>query len=234
MFKRLLITTAIGFTSACSYNITEISPADEDYFMSDRVKRNMAIGIYDSDKDGIWDAQDKCRATRHQAGVTAQGCAADDDGDGLPNYADTCPAVVGTSDSCGCEQQDMVYVHFDEDSYTQLLQPVARGLVARFDHYRRNTKNNLCVEKITVKGFTDNRGEASYNQALAEKRARHVSDYLVSLGLPVRKIKITGHGEDQPIATNINEAGRAKNRRVEIETHYTGLGQTSHGRYHGE
>jgi outer membrane protein OmpA-like peptidoglycan-associated protein len=69
---------------------------------------------------------------------------------------------------------------------------------------------------ITIVGFTDNLGSDGYNQILSEKRARSVGDYLVSQGISPARIFTQGMGKRYPIASNATEAGRAKNRRVEI------------------
>jgi len=70
--------------------------------------------------------------------------------------------------------------------------------------------------KIAVEGHTDNVGSAAKNQALSEKRANAVRDYLVSAGIASDHITATGRGEDAPIATNKTTAGRQQNRRVEL------------------
>lgn len=69
---------------------------------------------------------------------------------------------------------------------------------------------------IEVIGHTDNVGAASYNQDLSQRRAVAVANVLRSSGVPAGRIATYGRGEDQPVASNQTEAGRAKNRRVEI------------------
>lgn len=70
--------------------------------------------------------------------------------------------------------------------------------------------------RVQVIGHTDNTGEASYNQQLSERRANAVADVLMSGGVSFNRIQTFGRGEDQPVASNLTEAGRAQNRRVEI------------------
>ena len=70
---------------------------------------------------------------------------------------------------------------------------------------------------IDVLGHTDSTGSDAYNQALSQRRAQSVSDYLNSHGVALARIGIRGYGETQPIASNDTEAGRAENRRVEIK-----------------
>ncbi|USD36214.1 MULTISPECIES: OmpA family protein [Ferrimonas] len=69
---------------------------------------------------------------------------------------------------------------------------------------------------VTVAGHTDSIGEAAYNQALSDRRARSVAHYLVNQQIPYQRVAAIGYGESRPIADNINKAGRAKNRRVEL------------------
>src|SRR5438270_4916139 len=70
--------------------------------------------------------------------------------------------------------------------------------------------------KIAAEGHTDNVGGTAMNQALSEKRANAVRDYLVSAGISGDHITADGKGEESPIATNKTPAGRQQNRRVEL------------------
>lgn len=70
---------------------------------------------------------------------------------------------------------------------------------------------------IRIAGHTDSIGTESSNQTLSERRAESVSSYLRSRGISAGRIQATGYGERYPIASNINEAGRSQNRRVELE-----------------
>jgi len=69
---------------------------------------------------------------------------------------------------------------------------------------------------VEVAGHTDSTGAASYNQRLSERRAQAVSRFLLSDGLKEERVLVVGYGEDQPIADNATEKGRAANRRVEL------------------
>jgi OOP family OmpA-OmpF porin len=73
------------------------------------------------------------------------------------------------------------------------------------------------IEIIVVTGHTDSTGPASYNDKLSKRRAQAARNFLVSKGLPADRIFAKGKGEQQPIASNKTSAGRAKNRRVEVE-----------------
>jgi outer membrane protein OmpA-like peptidoglycan-associated protein len=69
---------------------------------------------------------------------------------------------------------------------------------------------------ISVNGHTDDVGSDAYNQALSERRAQAVRDYLVKAGLPAPILTVQGHGKSLPLVRGTSEAARAKNRRVEL------------------
>lgn len=71
-------------------------------------------------------------------------------------------------------------------------------------------------KKIRVEGHTDSSGDAAANLILSEQRAQAVLEALVSLGVDSERISALGMGEDFPIASNDDEDGRARNRRVDV------------------
>ena len=91
-----------------------------------------------------------------------------------------------------------------ESAYTDLDRAVA---VAR---------NNPDVT-IVIKGYTDTRGSASYNRQLSAFRANMVKSYLIGQGVKSERIEAIGMGEENRIESNMTEAGRRANRRVEVE-----------------
>lgn len=70
--------------------------------------------------------------------------------------------------------------------------------------------------KIQIEGFTDSIGSAAYNQNLSQRRAESLERALINKGISSSRISTIGYGEEYPVATNMNEAGRQQNRRVEI------------------
>lgn len=73
------------------------------------------------------------------------------------------------------------------------------------------------LEVIIAVGHTDSVGTDAYNEKLAIRRAESVKTYLRDKGIDANRIYTEGKGEKQPVADNKTAAGRAKNRRVEIE-----------------
>jgi len=71
-------------------------------------------------------------------------------------------------------------------------------------------------KKIRVEGHTDSRGDADANLLLSEQRAQAVREALISLGVASERVSALGMGEDFPIASNEDEDGRARNRRVDV------------------
>jgi outer membrane protein OmpA-like peptidoglycan-associated protein len=72
-------------------------------------------------------------------------------------------------------------------------------------------------KKVATRGHTDSKGKETANQALSEKRAQRVREYLVSYqNISPNRITAEGLGATQPAATNASEAGRALNRRIEL------------------
>ncbi|MCU0643536.1 MAG: OmpA family protein, partial [bacterium] len=69
---------------------------------------------------------------------------------------------------------------------------------------------------LEVRGYTDDRGSATYNQKLSERRAIAVMQYLVSKGVEQSRLTAAGYGKKDPVASNATPEGRAQNRRIEF------------------
>ena len=66
---------------------------------------------------------------------------------------------------------------------------------------------------VLIAGNCDERGTEEYNQALGERRAQAVYDYMIRLGVPAEQLDIISFGEDRPAVKGSNEEAWAKNRR---------------------
>ena len=102
-------------------------------------------------------------------------------------------------------------VTFDVDSAT--LKPQFRSTLNDIAGSLQQYPNSL----VDVYGHTDSTGSDEYNQALSERRARTVANYLVMQGVSDARVRSMGYGESMPVASNATEEGRARNRRVEIK-----------------
>ena len=93
------------------------------------------------------------------------------------------------------------------------LSPAGKEILDSVANFLKTYPDN----KVATRGHTDSQGKAAANQAVSEKRAQRVREYLVSYqNISPNRITAEGVGSAQPAATNASEAGRALNRRVEL------------------
>ncbi|MDN3526501.1 OmpA family protein [Halomonas sabkhae] len=169
--------------------------------------------VGDSDGDGVPDDQDECPGTPAGVAVDAVGCPLDSDGDGVPDYQDQCPGTPAGAEvnALGCVEdlvlQDVNF-EFDSAQLTMGAESVLSDVASKL----RSNEN----VRVRIEGHTDSVGPASYNEDLSQRRADSVADYLSSQGVAANRMKTIGYGEQQPVATNETDAGRAENRRVEL------------------
>jgi outer membrane protein OmpA-like peptidoglycan-associated protein len=78
------------------------------------------------------------------------------------------------------------------------------------------TLNKYKDTQILIEGHTDSTGSADHNQALSDRRATSVTDYLKALQVAPERLSAVGYGPRQPIASNNTVHGREQNRRVEV------------------
>ncbi|TWO33811.1 OmpA family protein [Seonamhaeicola sediminis] len=176
-------------------------------------------GCPDADGDGVTDGDDKCPNT---AGPAANnGCPwPDTDGDGVLDKDDKCPDVKGTVANNGCpEVTEEVQKTLNEYAKTILFDLGKSTIKSQSEEVLKDIigiLNEYPTAKFTVEGHTDSTGSEKLNQGLSEKRALSVKEYLVNNGVDEFRLSALGYGESKPIDTNKTRAGRANNRRVEI------------------
>jgi len=107
-------------------------------------------------------------------------------------------------------QQVLKPVHFDFDKYdlqAEAIRTLGGNAAAIKEHNQFN---------VRVEGHCDERGTVEYNLALGEKRARAARDYLVSLGVEARRLRVVSYGKERPADARHNETAWAMNRRAEF------------------
>jgi outer membrane protein OmpA-like peptidoglycan-associated protein len=180
----------------------------------------------DSDGDGVPDRRDRCLNTPKGEAADANGCTIaviderDSDGDGVPNQRDRCPDTPKneTADAKGCT------ILFHKGARSVILRGVtfATGratLTPQGREILRDVASQLVENpqyRVQVSGHTDNVGSRAGNLRLSLARARTVETFLVANGVPHAQVTAKGFGPDVPITSNKTAAGRAKNRRVEL------------------
>ncbi|WP_298492923.1 OmpA family protein [uncultured Algibacter sp.] len=176
-------------------------------------------GCPDADGDGVTDADDACP---NEAGPSAnKGCPwADKDGDGVLDKDDKCPDVKGTVANNGCpEVTQAVQATLNEYAKTILFDTGKATIKAQSAAVLGDIIGILKeypTAKFTVEGHTDSVGSDKLNQRLSDSRANSVKEYLVQNGIDAFRLSALGYGESRPIDSNKTRAGRANNRRVEI------------------
>ncbi|REE27961.1 thrombospondin type 3 repeat-containing protein [Winogradskyella pacifica] len=179
-------------------------------------------GCPDADGDGVADADDNCP---NEAGPAANsGCPwPDTDGDGVLDKDDKCPNEAGTVANNGCpevkptapvmetlnEYARSILFNSGKATFQKQTDQVLQSMVAIFKEYPQ--------ANFSLEGHTDSDGSKSMNQALSERRASAVRDYLIANGISADRLTAAGFGESNPIASNSTSAGKKENRRVEVK-----------------
>lgn len=149
-----------------------------------------------------------------EAGLPAVAAAppriGDRDRDGVLDPDDQCPNTpVGASvDRRGCWTLTNIQFSLDSDAIATTYQPELENVVTVL-------RDNPSM-RIRIDGHTDASGAEAYNQALSERRAGAVRDYIVNQGLDGDRLEVWGFGEARPAADNKTKEGRRENRRTEL------------------
>lgn len=173
----------------------------------------------DTDGDGLLDKEDTCP---QEAGpIENQGCPwPDSDNDSVLDKDDNCPNIAGTVANNGCpEVTEDIQKTLNAYAKTILFDSGRSSIKTESNQVLRDIMgilNTYPTAKFTVEGHTDGAGSNKLNQRLSDSRANAVKNHLVENGIDQFRLSAIGYGEDRPIASNKTKAGRAKNRRVEI------------------
>ena len=134
---------------------------------------------------------------------------------------DDCIDQIGTVANNGCPEEVMEELQKTMDDFARviLFNPGRATLKAESADVLFEiiaVLNEYPNAKFTIEGHTDSIGSYELNQKLSEDRANAVKAFFVKNGIDPGRLIAIGYGEKRPIATNMYKAGRAQNRRVEI------------------
>jgi outer membrane protein OmpA-like peptidoglycan-associated protein len=111
----------------------------------------------------------------------------------------------------GAGPQGVFQVFFDSDETSMRL-----GATSALEVFARNLQQSPTNSRVYVIGHTDDTGSPAYNERLAEARARSVSSFIAAQGVSTSRIVVKSYGAKRAVASNMTEAGRQLNRRVEV------------------
>jgi len=175
-------------------------------------------GCPDTDGDGIADNEDKC--PQKPGPIANEGCP-DTDNDGIADHMDKCPTVPGTQNNYGCPEIRAEVKKRLAFAATAIQFDLGKSSIKKSSHKLLDEVVAILNEykdyNMTIDGYTDNTGRAERNLELSKERANAVKDYFISKGIDANRLKADGHGIENPVADNRTAAGRAKNRRVEMD-----------------
>jgi OmpA-OmpF porin, OOP family len=179
----------------------------------------------DRDNDRVTDNVDRCPDV--PGDPYNMGCPVvkkDSDGDGIFDADDVCPDVPGTIANHGCpeirkEEKEVLKRAFENLLFEFNKDVIRPSSFASLNELAAIMKQNS-ESRLHLEGHTDNVGEDDKNLDLSRRRAAAVRTYLVEKGISEYRLTTDGFGESRPKDTNESDAGRAKNRRVEMIFHY--------------
>ena len=216
--SRILLVTALATTTV----FANIGCATKKYVQSQITPINNKIGELDDitakNSRDIKDVDGKAQQGIAAAGAAEQKATAAGDSATQANQA---AARVGT----GLNGLQGTVENLDN------YKPVANATIQfGFNKYALTKSDQQSLDEfvqqigpqkhyiVQVQGYTDSVGPADYNNQLSRRRADAVIQYLAAKhNIPPYRIFIIGLGKDNPVAENKNAAGRAKNRRVDVQ-----------------
>lgn len=118
-------------------------------------------------------------------------------------------SVTRTGDQIILNMPSNITFATDQDQVMSGFYPTLNSVALVLNKFNRTI--------VDVYGHTDSTGSDRHNFDLSQRRALSVANYLNGQGVDSRRFAVTGFGPTRPIASNATEAGRAQNRRVEIQ-----------------
>jgi len=156
------------------------------------------------------------------AGVAA---SADSDASGVTDFSGSDASAIEASDitsalavprgtriEASAPPTVRLPIFFEFNSAT--LRPDSRELLDKVG--AALASDELDTFRFSVEGHTDSVGSETYNSGLSTQRAEAVKTYLLAQGVPADRLDVVGRGESSPVADNQTNAGRRRNRRVEL------------------
>lgn len=184
----------------------------------------------DRDRDGIADENDACPDTPglKSDDPKLNGCPPplpDRDKDGIADEMDGCPDEFGVTDpdprKNGCPKlaqltkEKITFTRPIEFAFKKaIILPAGEEIVKAVGDVLNEHPEVLLVN---IEGHTDNKGTRKFNIQLSSKRANAVRQWLIrKAGIAPARLTANGFGPDKPVASNDDEEGRSRNRRVEF------------------
>jgi OmpA-OmpF porin, OOP family len=139
----------------------------------------------------------------------------DSDQDGVLDSNDRCPnTTIGFRvDEYGCPLTATINDHFVFNS--DHIDSTAASEIRAFVIFMKENP----LYKATITGHTDSIGTPENNQIVSVRRAENVRKSLIDQGIAPERLTAVGKGESMPIMSNMLKAGRAENRRIEVDLH---------------
>lgn len=127
-----------------------------------------------------------------------------------PTPAPTPPPAPSEPAKPAATARDLQIVYFAYDSFT-----LDDGARAALDSNAKLLRDNPALA-VSIDGHCDERGTVEYNQALGQKRAETVQQYLTDAGISGSRFRVISYGKERPVDEGHDESAWAKNRRVEF------------------
>lgn len=213
--KRIVLIAMAASLAACQTQTDPLTGRPQ----ASNTAAGAGLGAVAGAVTGLLIAKDKSGDDQRKAALIGAGVGALVGG-GIGNYMDQQEAelrrqlqATGVSVS---RQGDYIILNMpgnvtfatDQDQLNPAFYPVLDSVSIVLNKYPQTL--------LDIDGHTDNTGSPQYNQALSERRAVSVAQYLNGRGVDPRRLLVVGFGQTRPIAANDSEAGRSQNRRVEI------------------